>query len=91
MARADGLTCWTTTRGEASRGPAGQVVMLRVPIHNIDDRKRAEGQLHLQSAAVNAAAHSMFITDRASIQNVGAFSAAATIRARVWVQTIPLG
>ncbi len=64
MFRADGTTCWTTTRGEALRGPEGAVVMLRGTVHNIDDRKRAEVQLHLQSAALNAASHSMLITDR---------------------------
>jgi PAS domain S-box-containing protein len=64
MIRVDGTTCWTTTRGEALRGPEGDVVMLRGTVHNIDERKRAEGQLHLQSAALNAAAHSMLITDR---------------------------
>jgi PAS domain S-box-containing protein len=64
MIRADGTSCWTTARGEAVRAPDGAVVQLRGTVHNIDARKRTEGQLRLQSAALNAAAHSMFITDR---------------------------
>ena len=64
MVRDDGTTLWTTTRGETSRGPDGTVVMLRGTVHDIDKRHQADVKLRLQSAALNAAADAMFITDR---------------------------
>ena len=42
MVREDGMNCWTTTRGEAVRGPGGTVVKLRGTVHDITARKRAE-------------------------------------------------
>jgi two-component system cell cycle sensor histidine kinase/response regulator CckA len=42
MIRADGATCWTTTRGEAIRGADGTVVKLRGTVLDITERKRAE-------------------------------------------------
>jgi len=64
MIRADGTTCSTTTRGEAARGPDGAVEKLRGTVLDISDRKRAESRLRLQSAALDAASHSMVLTDR---------------------------
>ena len=64
MVRDDGTTCWTTTRGETVRGPDGTVVMLRGTVHDIDEHQRADAKLRLQSAALNAAADAMMITDR---------------------------
>jgi PAS domain S-box-containing protein len=46
MIRNDGRTCWTTTRGEAVRGPDGTVVSLRGTVHDITERKRAERAYH---------------------------------------------
>ena len=45
MIRADGATCWTTTRGEAIRGADGVVVKLRGTVHDITERKAAEGRI----------------------------------------------
>ncbi len=45
MIRPDGATCWTTTRGEAIRGPDGAVVRLRGTVHDITDRKAAEARI----------------------------------------------
>jgi PAS domain S-box-containing protein len=42
MIRADGATCWTTTRGEAIRGTDGTVVKLRGTVHDITEQKHAE-------------------------------------------------
>ncbi len=64
MIRADGATCWTTTRGEAIRGTDGTVVKLRGTVHDITELKLAEGTLRLQSAALNAVANTIIITDR---------------------------
>jgi PAS domain S-box-containing protein len=41
MIRADAATCWTTTRGEAIRGPDGTVVKLRGTVHDITESKQA--------------------------------------------------
>ena len=45
MIRADGGTCWTTTRGEAVRGAEGAVVKLRGTVHDITERRRVEEEL----------------------------------------------
>ena len=45
MIRADGTICWTTTRGEAVRGPDGAVAKLRGTVHDITGRKLAEERL----------------------------------------------
>ncbi len=42
MIRDDGGTCWTTTRGEAVRGPDGAVVGLRGTVLDITECRRAE-------------------------------------------------
>ncbi|HMG21415.1 MAG TPA: ATP-binding protein, partial [Kofleriaceae bacterium] len=44
MIRADGTMCWTTTRGEAVRGPDGKVAKLRGTVHDITARKRADAE-----------------------------------------------
>jgi PAS domain S-box-containing protein len=67
MIRADGATCWTTTRGEAIRGADGTVVKLRGTVHDITKRRQAEADLRMQSAALHAAADAIVITDRAGV------------------------
>ncbi len=52
MVRQDGTRCWTITRGEAVRGPAGAVVKLRGTAHDIDERKRAEQERERLVAAL---------------------------------------
>jgi signal transduction histidine kinase len=42
MIREDGRLCWTSTRGEAVRGPDGAVERLRGTVLDINERKRAE-------------------------------------------------
>ncbi|MCK7499160.1 MAG: PAS domain-containing protein [Comamonadaceae bacterium] len=42
MIRADGTTCWTTTRGEPVRGPNGAVVSLRGTVLDITELKQAQ-------------------------------------------------
>ena len=58
MIRADGVTCWTATRGEAIRAAEGTVVGLRGVVHDITARKRAEDAVREGEAqyrqAVNA-------------------------------------
>ncbi len=59
MIRADGTTCWTTTRGEAVRGEDGTVVKLRGTVHDITESKRAkealqESELRFRSLYENA-------------------------------------
>jgi len=63
MLRADGDTCWTTTRGEAVRGPEGTVVSLHGTVHDITERKRGEERLALLAMAVEQSAESIMITD----------------------------
>jgi PAS domain S-box-containing protein len=65
MIHADGTIIWTTTRGEAVRDQGGTLVGLRGTALDITERKRAEESLRLQSAALNAAADAIIITDRA--------------------------
>jgi two-component system cell cycle sensor histidine kinase/response regulator CckA len=65
MIHADGTIIWTTTRGEAVRDQGGTLVSLRGTVLDITERKRAEESLRLQSAALNAAADAIIITDRA--------------------------
>jgi two-component system cell cycle sensor histidine kinase/response regulator CckA len=50
MIRADGATCWTTTRGEAIGGADGTVVELRGTVHDITERKHAEDALRRSEA-----------------------------------------
>jgi two-component system, cell cycle sensor histidine kinase and response regulator CckA len=64
MIGADGRHRWTTTRGEAVCGPDGTVVKTRGTVHDITGLKEAAGALRLQSAALNAAANAIVITDR---------------------------
>ncbi len=45
MMRANGATCWTTTRGEVVRGADGAVVKLRGTVHDITDRREAEASI----------------------------------------------
>ena len=45
MIRADGATCWTTTRGEAIRGADGTVVKLRGTVLDITERKKTEARI----------------------------------------------
>jgi diguanylate cyclase (GGDEF)-like protein/PAS domain S-box-containing protein len=45
MIRAEGATCWTTTRGEAIRGADGTVVKLRGTVHDITARKEADARI----------------------------------------------
>jgi diguanylate cyclase (GGDEF)-like protein/PAS domain S-box-containing protein len=45
MIRADGATCWTTTRGEAIRGADGTVVKLRGTVHDITEQRWAETKI----------------------------------------------
>ncbi len=63
MIRDDGTTCWTSQRGEAQLGPDGSLVGIRGIVQDIDARKRAEDESRLQSAALNAAANAIVITD----------------------------
>ena len=65
MIHADGTIIWTTTRGEAVRDQGGTLVGLRGTALDITERKRAEESRRLQSAALNAAADAIIITDRA--------------------------
>jgi two-component sensor histidine kinase len=57
MVREDGTKCWTTTRGEALRGPDGAVAGVRGTVHDITERKRVEEQLRHQTALLEAQAN----------------------------------
>jgi two-component system cell cycle sensor histidine kinase/response regulator CckA len=64
IVRTDGKVIWATTRCEVLRDATGQIIGTRGTILDITDRKQAESELHLQSAALNAAADAIVITDR---------------------------
>jgi signal transduction histidine kinase/CheY-like chemotaxis protein len=55
MIRSNGTTCWTTTRGEAVRGPDGGVAKLRGTVHDITERKRWEQALQERAAELREA------------------------------------
>jgi two-component system, cell cycle sensor histidine kinase and response regulator CckA len=55
MVRANGTTCWTTTRGEAVRGADGDVARLRGTVHDITERKRWEQVLQERAAELREA------------------------------------
>ena len=55
MLRPNGTTCWTTTRGEAVRGPDGNVARLRGTVHDITERKRWEQVLQERAAQLREA------------------------------------
>ncbi|MDO8794850.1 MAG: response regulator [Vicinamibacterales bacterium] len=63
IVRTDGTVIWATIRGEVVHDATGQMVGIRGTTLDITARKRAEGTLRLQSAALNAAANAIFITD----------------------------
>ncbi len=45
MIRADGTTCWTSTRGEVVRGTDGTVAKLRGTVQDINERKESEARI----------------------------------------------
>lgn len=59
----DGSLRWIEGRGEFHFGPTGQALRMHGVVVDITRRKRTEEQQALQSAALNAAADAMVITD----------------------------
>ncbi len=55
---------WRTSIGQAFYDDAGQVTRMSGITVDIDERKSAEERLHLQAAALEAAANAIVITDR---------------------------
>jgi PAS domain S-box-containing protein len=55
MVRADGAIRSVTSRGEAERGPNGQVVLVRGSIHDVTEHKRAEDALRESEANLTRA------------------------------------
>jgi PAS domain S-box-containing protein len=55
MVRPDGTRFWTITRGEAVRGPTGEVVKLRGTSQDITERKHAEQERERLLAALSEA------------------------------------
>jgi PAS domain S-box-containing protein len=60
----DGSLHWRLARGHAAYDSAGRAVRMTGIAIDIDDLKRAEEQLQLQAAVLQAAANSIVITDR---------------------------
>jgi two-component system NtrC family sensor kinase len=63
----DGSTVWTEMRISAVRDSAGRVVELLGISRDITERRRAEQQVRLQAAALEAAANAILITDRSGV------------------------
>jgi nitrogen fixation negative regulator NifL len=59
----DGSVHWIWAQGSMSCDETGKPVRNRGILMNVDDRKRAEEQLRLQVAALDAAANAIVITD----------------------------
>jgi PAS domain S-box-containing protein len=59
----DGSTVWTEMRISAVRDPSGRFVELLGISREITERRRAEQQMRLQAAALEAAANAIVITD----------------------------
>lgn len=59
----DGSVHWIWAKGSVSDDENGKPVRNRGVLMNVDDRKRAEEQLRLQAAALEAAANAIVITD----------------------------
>ena len=60
----DGTTRYVLGRGELALDDGGQPAYMAGTVQDITERVQAEGTLRLQSAALNAAANAMVITDR---------------------------
>jgi PAS domain S-box-containing protein len=60
----DGTTRYVLGRGELALDDGGQPAYMAGTVQDITERVQAEGTLRLQSAALNAAASAMVITDR---------------------------
>jgi len=60
----DGSTVWTEMRISGVRDSAGRIVELLGISRDITERRRAEQQVRLQAAALEAAANAILITDR---------------------------
>lgn len=58
---------WVACVGEPVREPGGEISALRGTVQEITARKRAEQALRLQTRALEAAANSIVITDRAGL------------------------
>jgi diguanylate cyclase (GGDEF)-like protein/PAS domain S-box-containing protein len=59
----NGKTLWRASKGHAFYDESGKANRMAGITMDIDDGKRAEERLHLQSAALQAAANAMVITD----------------------------
>ena len=64
IVRPDGSIRWIESRGFPVRDDAGNLVRIAGVAKDITERKQVEAELRLQSAALNAAANSIVITDR---------------------------
>jgi PAS domain S-box-containing protein len=62
--RKDGMVAWVSVNVAVIRDSAGQAVRTMATIEDITERKRADAALRLQSAALEAAANAIVITDR---------------------------
>ena len=60
----DGSVHWIWVKGSAYFDAEGRTLRRTGVLTNIDDRKRAEERLHLQAAALQAAANAIIITGR---------------------------
>lgn len=65
--RKDGSITWVSVNVAVVRDSAGRAVRTMATIEDINERKRAEEALHLQSAALEAAANAIMISDRAGV------------------------
>ncbi len=61
--RKDGALIWTEQRNVLIRDEAGRIVAVEGVVRDITARKQAEASLHLQNAALQAAANAIVITD----------------------------
>jgi diguanylate cyclase (GGDEF)-like protein/PAS domain S-box-containing protein len=59
----DGSTHWQSAKGQAFYDETGRTTRMSGIAMDIDERKRAEERLHLQAAALEAAANAIVITD----------------------------
>lgn len=62
--RKDGTVTWVRVNVAVIRDSAGRAIRTMATIEDISERKRAEAALRLQSAALEAAANAIVITDR---------------------------